>query len=74
MGVEPTCDTKYRTTGLKPAPGAGQKWLPEKIVAGRGQAASTLLAGALEVKLMDAIRFLLKFPGRLTVGQRPLEP
>jgi len=24
VGVEPTCDTKYRTTGLKPAPGTGQ--------------------------------------------------
>ena len=24
VGVEPTCDTEYRTTGLKPAPGTGQ--------------------------------------------------
>jgi hypothetical protein len=25
VGVEPTCDTEYRTTGLKPAPGTGQE-------------------------------------------------
>ena len=25
VGVEPTCDTKYRTTGLKPAPSTGQE-------------------------------------------------
>jgi hypothetical protein len=24
VGVEPTCDTKYRTTGLKPVPSTGQ--------------------------------------------------
>ena len=30
VGVEPTCDTKYRTPGLKPGPGTGQDWLPSK--------------------------------------------
>ena len=28
VGVEPTRDTEYRTTGLKPAPSTGQDWLP----------------------------------------------
>src|SRR6185437_9059964 len=28
VGVEPTSDTKYRTTGLKPAPSTDQEWLP----------------------------------------------
>ena len=28
VGVEPTRGTKYRTTGLKPAPSTGQNWLP----------------------------------------------
>lgn len=32
MGVEPTRDTKYRTTGLKPAPSTGQDWLPGAIL------------------------------------------
>jgi len=31
VGVEPTCDTKYRTTGLKPAPSTGQEWLPRRL-------------------------------------------
>jgi indole-3-glycerol phosphate synthase len=32
VGVEPTRDTKYRTTGLKPAPSTGQDWLPGAIL------------------------------------------
>ena len=32
VGVEPTYDTRYRTTGLKPAPSTGQDWLPGAIV------------------------------------------
>jgi hypothetical protein len=31
VGVEPTRDTKYRTTGLKPAPSTGQDWLPARL-------------------------------------------
>src|SRR5579862_5751742 len=31
VGVEPTCDTEYRTAGLKPAPSTGQEWLPDRF-------------------------------------------
>jgi hypothetical protein len=43
VGVEPTRDTKYRTTGLKPAPSTGQDWLPGAILTNTGQTKSAIL-------------------------------
>jgi len=43
VGVEPTRDTKYRTTGLKPAPSTGQDWLPRAILANAARAKSVIL-------------------------------
>ncbi len=71
VGVEPTRDTKYRTTGLKPAPSTGQDWLPRAIVAD-GRLGPSLRGVGDEGYTGEQSH--LKFPGRLMVGQRPLEP
>lgn len=42
VGVEPTRDTKYRTTGLKPAPSTGQDWLPGAIVPDRSRSVAAV--------------------------------
>ena len=46
VGVEPTCDTKYRTSGLKPAPSTSQEWLPRAILTDPSRSVSILNSGS----------------------------